>query len=276
MTKKILFRTVIGILCVFWLALCIFPFVFMVLTTFKTHTEMMSLGVFSLPSTFKFDNYVSLLENSRFLRYVLNSMTVVPVSLLLILVVSSMASYPLGRLKYRFHGLNYSVILAGMAIPIHVTLIPVFLMTKKLGLYDSIWALVGPYVAFNIPLSVFILAGFMAGIPHDLEEAAEIDGCGRVRTFLSVILPLTIPGMATLAIYNSVIMWNEFSFALVLTQSEANRTLPMAMWDYKGRYTSNTPMIMTILTLSSIPMIIAFFIGQDKLIKGMIAGAVKG
>ena len=98
----------------------------------------------------------------------------------------------------------------------------------------------------------------------------------NLETFFNVIVPLSKPGLATLAIYNSVNMWNEFSFALVLTQSMQNRTLPLAIWEYQGQYAMNVPMIMTVLTLSVLPMIIAFIIGQDKLIKGMIAGAVKG
>ncbi|HQO55107.1 MAG TPA: carbohydrate ABC transporter permease, partial [Clostridia bacterium] len=138
------------------------------------------------------------------------------------------------------------------------------------------WALVGPYVAFNVPMSVFILTGFMKGIPTELEEAAEIDGCGKIRTFFNVILPLSVPGMATLAIYNSVMMWNEFIFALVLTQSVNIRTLPLSIWEYQGQYSANQTMIMTALTLSSLPMILAFVIGQERLIKGMMAGAVKG
>ena len=274
--KKSLLYTLIGFLCFVWLVVCIFPFVFMVITSFKDQQELARVGVFALPETFNLVNYETLFSNNKFVTYLLNSLTIVPICLFLILLVSSMASYPLSRLKYKLRGVNYAVMLAGMAIPLHVTLIPVFLMSKSLGIYNTIWALVGPYVAFNIPLSVFILSGFMTSIPNELEEAAEIDGCGRVRTFLSIIIPLTFPGMVTLGIYNSVMMWNEFSFALVLTQTEANRTLPLAIWDYKSRYGANTPMIMTVLTMSALPMIIAFLIGQDKLIKGMIAGAVKG
>jgi raffinose/stachyose/melibiose transport system permease protein len=163
-----------------------------------------------------------------------------------------------------------------MAIPIYVTLIPIYIMTQRMGIYDSIWALIGPYVAFNLPISVFILTGFMKNIPVELEEAAEIDGCGKLTTFSKVILPLSMPGMVTLAIYNGVNMWNEFVFAMVLTQSVRNRTLPLAVWEFQGQYASNTPMIMTVLTLSALPLIIAFIIGQDKLIKGMMVGAVKG
>ena len=144
------------------------------------------------------------------------------------------------------------------------------------GLYDTIWSLIGPYVAFAVPISVFILTSFMKEIPREIEESAEIDGCGKIQMFFSMILPLSKPGMATLAIYNGVNMWNEFSFVNTLTQSAQNRTLPLAIWEFQGQYSMNTPMIMAVLTLTLLPMVIMFIIFQDKLVKGMTAGAVKG
>ena len=173
-------------------------------------------------------------------------------------------------------GFIYLLIVACMSIPMHVTLIPVFQMSINTGLYDSLWALIPTNVAFALPLSVFILTGFMKGIPKELEEAADIDGCGRFRRFWQIILPLSTPGLSTLGIYNGVNMWNEFIFAFTLTQKEENRTLPLALWNYQGAYSSNTAMIMACLSLSVLPMIILFCILQDKLVKGMMAGAVKG
>ncbi|MHB8066202.1 MAG: carbohydrate ABC transporter permease, partial [Ruminiclostridium sp.] len=194
----------------------------------------------------------------------------------LILMISSFAAYPFSRFKFKLNKPLFGIVVAAMAVPIHVTLIPIFQLTQKLNMYDTIFALLGPYTAMNLPISVFILTTFMADIPKELEESAEIDGCGKFKTFFNIILPLSKPGLVTLAIYNSVNMWNEFSFALVLTQSPKSRTLPLSIWDYQGQYQANIPMIMTVLTLCAIPMIIAFAIGQDKLIKGMMAGAVKG
>lgn len=149
-------------------------------------------------------------------------------------------------------------------------------MTKNVGIYDSIWALIGPDVAFALPISVFILTSFMKGIPKEIEESAEIDGCNKYKMFFKMILPLAKPGLSTLAIYNGVNVWNEFSFAYTLTQSVQSRTLPLAVWDFQGQYAMNTPMIMAVLTLTVLPMIILFILAQDKLVKGMTAGAVKG
>jgi raffinose/stachyose/melibiose transport system permease protein len=274
--KKITLRVLVGILLLFWAMITVTPFFYMIMTSLKQQKELFTSGMFALPKSFYLGNYVDVLTKGTFPRYVGNSLFVVGISLFLTLATSAFAAYPLSRFVFRGSKALYVLILAGMAIPLHATLIPVFLMSKNIGIYDTHWALVGPYVAFNVPMSVFILTGFMKGIPTELEEAAEIDGCGKIRTFFNVILPLSVPGMATLAIYNSVMMWNEFIFALVLTQSVNIRTLPLSIWEYQGQYSANQTMIMTALTLSSLPMILAFVIGQERLIKGMMAGAVKG
>ena len=116
----------------------------------------------------------------------------------------------------------------------------------------------------------------MMTIPKEVEESAEIDGCNKFSNFFKIILPLSKSGLSTLAIYNGVNMWNEFSFVNTLTQSAQNRTLPLAIWEFQGQYSMNTPMIMAVLTLTLLPMVIMFIIFQDKLVKGMTAGAVKG
>lgn len=273
--KKIIIWTLVMIFALFWLCITGIPFLFMFLTSFKAQFEVLSSSIFSLPNSFYPENFIRVFQGN-FTTYLFNSVLVVSISLTLLLFISACAAYPLSRFRFKLRRPIFALIVATMAVPIHVTLIPIFMMTKNIGLYDSIWALIGPYVAFNTPISVFILTTFMGSIPKDLEEAAEIDGCGKYRNFFTVILPLSKSGLATLAIYNSVNMWNEFSFALVLTQSMENRTLPLAIWEYQGQYSMNAPMIMAVLTLSVIPMIIAFIIGQDKLIKGMMVGAVKG
>lgn len=274
-TKSVVAWTIAAILAVFWLAVTFVPFIFMVITSFKDKFEMLTSGVFTLPKEWLLTNYQEVFKGS-FLTFFKNSVIVVAVSLVLLLFLAACASYPLSRFKFKLCKPIYAGIVAVMSVPIHVTLIPVFKMTTNIGLYDSIWGLVGPYIAFATPISVFILTSFMQGIPKELEEAAEIDGCGKYRAFFKLILPLSTPGLSTLAIYNGVNMWNEFSFAYTLTQSMQQRTLPLAIWEYQGQYSMNTPLIMAVLSLSVLPMIILFIIFQDKLVKGMMAGAVKG
>lgn len=263
------------ILTILWTGVAILPFIFMVLNSFKEKFEMLTKGVFALPDKLYLENYKAVLSG-KFVTFFLNSVIVLLVSLVLLLFIAACASYPLSRFKFKLSGPIYAIIVACMSIPIHITLIPVFKMTKSWGLYDSIWALIGPYVAMAIPISVFILTSFMKEIPAEIEESAAIDGCNRYQMFFKMILPLAKPGLSTLAIYNGVNIWNEFSFAYTLTQSAKNRTLPLAVWEFQGQYSMNTPMIMATLTLTVLPMIILFIFAQDKLVKGMTAGAVKG
>jgi raffinose/stachyose/melibiose transport system permease protein len=187
-----------------------------------------------------------------------------------------MAAYVFARIRFRLSGLLFALVVAGLIIPVHVTLIPVFLLSVRLGIHDTLWALIGPYVAFNLPLTVFLLTEFMREIPKELEDAARMDGAGHVSIFIKIILPLSVGGLATLAIYNAVFMWNEFVFAYILTSRPNIRTLPLALWEYQGQYASNVPMIMAILTLSALPIIVAYLVGQERLVKGLMAGAIKG
>lgn len=253
----------------------IVPFIFMILNSFKDKFEMLTNGIFALPEKWSLANYKTVLE-ANFPRYFLNSIIVLVVSLALLLFIAACASYPLSRMKFKANGFIYSVIVACMAIPVHITLIPIFRMSQAMHIYDTICALIGPYVAISVPISVFILTSFMRDIPREIEEAAEIDGCSRFGMFFKIMLPMAKPGLSTLAIYNGVTMWNEYIFAYTLTQNADSRTLPLAVWDFRGQYSMDIPLIMAVLTLTALPMIILFIFAQDKLIKGMTAGAVKG
>ena len=267
--------TIAVLLAVAGLIIAVVPFIFMILNSFKDKFEMLTKGIFALPEQWSLENYKTVLT-ANFPQYFLNSVIVLAISLVLLLFISACASYPLSRMKFRGNGLIYSIVVACMAIPVHITLIPVFRMSQTFPLYDTIWALIGPYVAMGVPISVFILTSFMKNIPREIEEAAEIDGCSKFKMFFKVMLPMAKPGLSTLAIYNGVTMWNEYIFAYTLTQSAGSRTLPLAVWDFKGQYSMDIPMIMAVLTLTALPMIILFIFAQDKLIKGMTAGAVKG
>lgn len=273
--KGILIKVILYIFGFFWTVASILPFIFMILNSFKDKFEILSEGVFSIPKEFNIENYASVLQGN-FFSFLVNSVIVVLVSLSILLFIGACASYPLSRFDFKLGKPIYGLIIACMSIPVHITLIPVFKMSQALHIYDSIIALIGPYVATAIPISVFILTSFMKEIPKEIEESAEIDGCSRFQMFFKIIFPLSKPGLATLAIYNGVNMWNEFSFAYTLTQSAKNKTLPLAVWEFQGQYSMNTPMIMAVLTLTVIPMILLFIFMQERLVKGMTAGAIKG
>jgi raffinose/stachyose/melibiose transport system permease protein len=258
-----------------WLMVAGLPFYFMVQSGFKKQFDLLSHPFWMLPQEWALENYRTVLEGT-FLRSLLNSVIVVSISVTLILLIASMAAFVFARVDFRLNRPLFGVVVAGLAIPAHVTLIPVYVLTTRLGLYDTLWALIGPYVAFNLPLAIFILAEFMRQIPRELEEAARLDGAGPASFFWRVALPLSRPGLATVGIYNAVALWNEFVFAYVLTSSPTRRTLPLAIWDYQGQYTANIPLIMAVLSLSALPLILIYLFAQERVISGMMAGALKG
>lgn len=259
-----------------WLLIAGVPFYLMAMTGFKQRLELMSGGsVFDLPLEPTIEPYRIVLFEGPFFRYMLNSVVVVGVSVALILLISAMASYVFARLPFRGSAALFSLIIAGLVLPLHVTLIPVYLLTRAVGFYVTLWALIGPYVALNLPLSIFILTEFMRAIPREMEEAAHIDGSGPMQTFWHIILPLSTPGLATLAIYNVVALWNEFVFAFVLILDPLKRTLPLAIWEYQGEYAMNIPAIMAVLTLSALPLILIYIFSQERVVRGLMAGALK-
>lgn len=273
--KKSVFKLCVAVYAAAFLLISVLPFYLMLINSVKSSQDYGRNGFFTMPQEVKISNYLKVIEDGIF-SFFKNSVIVAAISLIILLLAALCASYAFSRLKLKWTKALFMVVMACMSISIHVALIPIYLLTRDVGLYDTLAGLVGPYVAFNLPITIFILTSFMREIPVELEEAAKIDGCGHVRLFTSIIVPLSKAGIVTVAIYDAIAMWNEFSFALVLTQSPEARTLPLALWNYRGQYSSNVPMLFAVLFISVIPMILAFTFGQDKLIKGMMAGAVKG
>jgi len=267
--------TIAFIFAILQLVLTLTPFFFMLINSFRKQFDMLQQGVFHLPDPWYFYNYVEVVTHG-FFGFFFRSVAVVAVSLVLMLIISSFAAYPLARMDFKLNAFIYATIVAMMSVPMHVTLIPIFKLTQGLGIYDSLKALIGPYVAFALPMSVFILTAFMKTIPREIEESAEIDGCNRYHNFFLMILPLSKSGLSTLAIYNGVAMWNEFAFANTLIITPSKKTLPLALGQFKGEHSLDIPIILAVLTLSVLPMISLFIVFQDKLVKGMMAGAVKG
>ena len=268
-------RIGVPLLALIWLAITTAPFIFVVATSLKTQDETFSSPVWALPSRLYFGNYAAVL-GGPYLTYFRNSAFVVGVSVLLIVIISAMAAYAFARLRFRLNKTLFALIVAGMSVPLHATLVPIYLLTRNLGLYDTPLALPGPYVALSLPVSIFILTEFMKQIPRELEEAAQLDGCGPFRIFWRIFFPLSGPGLATVAIYNGIGLWNEFIFAYMLTSTPEHRTLPLAVWDFQGQYSSNVPAMLAVVTLTSLPLIVAYAFGQERVIKGMMAGSLKG
>lgn len=258
-----------------WLTVSIYPFLFLVQNSFKGGIEFYMGDVWDLPNRLSFSHYVDVISNG-FFRFFSNSVYVVSVSLIMLLLTASLAAYGLSRIRFRFRNVFYFLFVGGMTIPVHIVIIPVYLTTRRLGIYDTLFSLLGPFVAISIPITIFILVAFMEEIPLSLEEAAHMDGAGRLQIFRHVVLPVSRPPLTAVGILNAVVLWNEFIFPLVLISSVEKRPLTLALWNFQGQYTANIPAMMAVLILSSLPLFVAYAFVHERLMEGIVVAAVKG
>jgi raffinose/stachyose/melibiose transport system permease protein len=257
-----------------WLLLAGLPFLFVILTSFKTVQGYMA-DLWALPATLDFSNYIQSFQGGIG-RFFINSLIVSLVSVFLTVILSALASFPLAKMRFRLNRPLFLLFIAGSMIPVHVTLIPIYTLTNDLGIYDTFLALLGPYVGFHLPLAVLIITEFMHQLPRELEEAARVDGAGPFEIFRRIMLPLSVPALSTVAIYTFIFVWNEFVFALVLLSSRSNLTLPLGLMQFSGEYSINVPGIMSAVTLASMPIILFYLVMQERVVAGMVAGAIKG
>lgn len=247
----------------------------MIVDSFKTEPEY-AANPFSMPTKLHFENYAKAWDIANMDTYFLNSLIITFGSLLITVLLGALTAFFLARFKFRLRGFTFALFLLGMLVPIHATLIPIFLIMKEIGLLDTYWSLILPYTAFHLSLTIFILEGFMRGLPKDLEESGVMDGAGIYRIFWSIILPITRPAMATVIILNFIYNWNEYLFALVLISSEALKTLPLGLANFVGVETASMTLQMAALAIALVPIIIFYLLLQKQLVTGMTAGAVKG
>lgn len=259
---------------ILWLLVTGYPFVFMLQTAMKTPFEFM-LDLWGLPGEWRLDNFSSVLAGG-FISYFTNSVAVSVFSVAGVVILASLASYAFARIGFRAKNLLFLIVLAGMMIPVHITLIPVYVMTQRMGIYDSLTALFGPYIGFSLPISIIILTEFFAQTPKELEDAARIDGCSHFQTFLRIMMPISKPALATVSIYNFIYVWNEFVFALVLISSPGKMTLPLGLREFYGQFTVNIPGLMAAIFLAALPVILFYLAAQERVVRGLTAGALKG
>lgn len=253
---------------------CVAPIVVMFATSLKLQTQIFdtAIRIFFVPTL---ENYRAVLDEGSFSRYLGNSLFVGVVSTALTLLLGCAAAYGLAR--FRFPGrtaLAYTTLLL-RTVPLAVLAVPVFMIWSTAGLVNSLWGLVLLYVAVNLPFTIWLLYGFVLQVPVELEEAAAIDGCGPIRVFYRVVLPLIKPGLAAAAIFTFRIAWNEFILALVLTD-RATRTLPVAASLYITDIGVDWGKIMALGSIIAIPPLIFTFVAARQIITGLTAGAVKG
>lgn len=260
-----------GILGFAWLIVILVPIYYAIVTSVRPREDYFTSNPLSLPTEFTLQPFRDVLEND-FLRYFLNSTIVTLVSVVLIVLVSLLASYVIVRSRSRLARFSHKLFLMGIAIPLQATIIPVYYLIIQMGLYDTLWALILPSVAFAIPISVLILTNFLRDIPKELYESMTVDGASDWRTFTALVLPLARPAVVTVGIYDALGVWNGFLFPLVLTQSSEVRTLPLSLWAFQGEFSVNIPAVLAAVILSALPILVLYFVGRRQLISGLTAG----
>ncbi|GBG09252.1 sugar ABC transporter permease [Paenibacillus sp. MY03] len=269
---KPLIYIVLGILLVTQL----YPLLWLFLYSFKTNDEILSGSFFSLPSVWQIENYSAAIESGNYWRYLGNSLFVTSITMASVIVLAALAAFAITRFRWKYGQLVLLLFLLGMMIPLQSTLLPLMIIFKNMDILNTHLSLILPYIAFQTPISVFILSGFMKAIPHEIEESAIIDGAGVFRIFRSIILPISVPPIVTVCILTFINIWNEYILAATFISSEKLKTLPFGVNSFVSQYSVNYGAIGAFLVLGALPVIVIYFLLSERITKGMVAGAVKG
>ena len=223
-----------------------------------------------------FENFITAWTTSSLPGSIVTSLIVTSISCLVVLVVGTMASYPLARSTSRLSSGTFYFFMIGLLLPFQLALIPLYIQMRDLGLLGSVWALIIVYSGVQLPFTVFLITTFLrASVPLEYEEAAQIDGCSPLMAFWHVVVPLLRPALGTCVILNSVGVWNDFFTPLIYLAGSGQVTIPMAIFQFVGQYTTNWPLIFASLLISMVPVLTLYLLFQRYVIQGF-AGGLKG
>lgn len=276
MKKKRIVNYSISIILAIIAIIQIFPLVWLIFFSLKSDAEIFGENIIGFPRQFLWQNYSKALVGGNVGLFFINSVIVTGITIILSGVLSSMAAYAIVRMKWKLSKPVLTIFLMGMMIPIHAALLPLFLILKNLKLYDTPMALIVPYTAFALPMSIFILTSFLQSIPKELEEAALIDGCSIYRAFFSIIVPVLKPALATISIFTYLSTWNELMFAVTFISKREYKTLTVGIMSMVGQYSTNWGPIGAGLVIATLPTILIYILMSSQVQKSLTSGAVKG
>lgn len=269
-------KFIIFIVLSVWAFIQVYPLFWLFLFSFKNNDEIFGGNVMGLPHKWMVSNYTTALTSGNVFRYFLNSVIVTGVTIIISSILIASASYAIVRMKWKLSKPVLFIFLLGMMIPIHATLLPLFIILQKVKLLNTYFALIIPYVAFSLPMGIFILSSFMLNIPTELEEAACIDGCNVYQIFLKIIVPIVRPALATIAIFTYLSSWNELMFANTFINDDVKKTLTVGIMSLSGQYLTNWGPIGAGLVVATVPTIIIYALLSEQVQQSLVAGAVKG
>lgn len=254
----------------------IFPLVWLINYSFLKSGEFFGKSILKWPEKLEWANYVNAFTYGSVPKFMLNSFFITTVTILVAAILSVMLSYAFVRMQWKLRKATMALILLGMIVPIHATLLPNFILFDWLHLIDNPLSLILPYIAFSLPISMLIISGFMETIPRSIEESAVMDGCSVFGIIFRIILPITKPAIATVCIMNFISWWNEFIMANTFLTSETFKTLPFSIMKFTGQYSSNYGAQFAVMTLIALPTVITYLLFTEQMSRGITAGAVKG
>lgn len=254
----------------------IYPFIYLVFFSFKSNSEIFGGNIAGFPEKILWGNYKTAIVNGKVGIYLMNSVFVTAMTIAITSLVSSMAAYAIERLKWKLSKTMLVLLLLGLMIPLHAALLPLFMFFSKIRLLNSYWCLIIPYVGFAMPMAMYVLVGFLKGIPREMEESSLLDGCSIYGTFFRIIVPMLKPAIATVAIFTFLASWNELMFALTFINETKYRTLTVGIQQMVGQYSTKWGPIGAGLVVATLPSIIIYIFMSNEVQKSLIAGAVKG
>ena len=269
-------RVLIYIGLVFWLIVNLFPVYWMFTFSLKSNAEIFGDNVIGLPKEWLWSNYTSALSTGNMPRYFLNSIIVAVATIVITLFVALMGTFALTRLIWKQRKNLNRFFMLGLTIPIHASIVPVYVTLSRLHLLNTYWALIIPYSAFSLSMAILVCTGFMNEIPRELDESACIDGCSIWGIFFRIIIPLMKPAVATVGIYTFLQCWNELMIANIFISKSALRTLPVGVQALSGQYTTEWGPIGAALVLATFPTLFVYILLSKRIQESFIAGAVKG
>ncbi|ODA90702.1 sugar ABC transporter permease [Leifsonia xyli subsp. xyli] len=254
-----------------------FPLLFLLTTAFKTPQELQSPNPGFLPTSLNGDNFAQAIEKANLFAAAGNSLIVAVATTALVTAISLPAAYALARFRTKLRGIATRWILLSQVFPFILIIIPLFLVLKNIGLVNNLLGLILVYTVWSLPFALWMLQGYVEGIPVELEEAGAMDGATRFRTLRTIVLPLLAPGLVATSLFTFISAWNEFFFALVLIQDPALQTLPLSLARFVGAEGQvQLGQLAAALLLATVPSLVFFLIIQKRLTSGLLSGAVKG
>ncbi|WP_129113959.1 carbohydrate ABC transporter permease [Halegenticoccus tardaugens] len=251
------------------------PILLLLVTSVKSKTEIFTSPL-ALPQELQIENYANAWTTGGFDQYFMNSVIVVSISLVSILLLASLAAYALVQFDFPADDFMLVFFLAGFMIPPQVLLVPLYTIMNALNLLNTYFSLIFAYVAFGLPFSVFLLRQFFVTIPDTYAEAARMDGCTELQVFFRIYLPLSMPALAAVAIYQFVFLWNEFLYAIIFITDDAKRTLPAGLMAFQGQYAGDWAQLAAGIVIAVTPTVLFFLVFQRQFMRGISMGATKG